>query len=273
MKHSYFYAAVQCRDARAYREMRTVGAVLVAPEVSFGDLRYIPLARKLGADDATFVQAVLDDWKVEVEELARGGRSAALGWLREHALDSDDAVRVTEPVAGVTDDVERELKRLLHEVTGYRPVKITTPAERTVHAVLKRHHIHKAFQQRAFTTQFAEWRFPLVCGSHLLHPVTLDQKRPEGVLDAVFRDVGRFDEIRRAYDLDVLAVVAPPQNPAAGRAQDVYRDHAVEVVSTVEVDVESALRRRGLIEGSGRVWSAGGGAHSARANERRHGRG
>lgn len=271
MSHSYLYAAVQCRDVRAFQEIRTVGAVVLAPEARFAELRFMPLQRKLADGEVSFVRGVLEAWKNELAEVIASGQTAAVAWLRDRAGGAEDAVRLTSPAVGLGDDLASEAKRLFQELTGYKPIGRQTPTERVVSAVLRRNHISKRFQPTPLNSDLAEWKYALVCGRHVLHTVDFDQARPAGVLDAAFRDVGRFGEIRRRNrDLDVVAVAAPAEDAVAERARDIYREHGIEVVAAHEPEVEDALGRRGLIEGSGRAWTGSRKAHVVSANERRH---
>lgn len=249
MSHPYFYAAVQCRDERAFQEVRTVGAVLLAPEAHFGAIKSVPLRQKLGQSaDVALVQAVLACWEAEVKEAVDQGAAASFRWLETRSRPSEDAVRLTAPAMGVAQDLADEHRRLTYELCGYRPGGGQTLSEKVITKVLRQHRLIRLFHVMELGSDVASWKFPFVYGHRIIHPLDLDQTTDGGLLDAAFRETGRFDELRRRRDdLSVLAVAPPPSRRAEERALQIYRDHQIQVVPAQEGPVERALVGWGLL--------------------------
>lgn len=68
------------------------------------------------------------------------------------------------------------------------------------------------------------------------------------MLDAAFRETGRFDELRvHRPRLDVIAVAVPPQNATAERVLELYRAHHIEVVPASPEAVTGAIASRGFL--------------------------
>lgn len=251
MTTAYFYAAVQCPDPRAFAELRTVGAVLIAPEARFGGVASIPLERKLAPGGVALVRQVLGLWQQQVEELAGAGSEGVIEWMNARAVGTEDAVRLSAPAFGLTEDPKRELERLKTELTGYRPVVVRTPTEKWVSQVLRSNGLGGHFRPAVLPAGPASYRFPLVHGSHVVHPVEFHQQKAAAVLDAAWRDAGRFQEVRHALpSLDALVVTPRPVSSAIERAHDIYREVRLHVVYAEAAHVEAGLQRWGLLAGS-----------------------
>jgi hypothetical protein len=247
---AYAYAAVQCRDPRAYEEVRTLGAVLVAPEARFGGLAVMPIDRKLAPGTVLVVREVLRAWTTEVEALGASPLPKALAWLHARAVGAEDLVRLSPPAFGLTDDPRDELRRLRTALTGYRPAGGQTPTEKALVAVLRAHGLSARFQPATLAAGPAGWRFPRVHGHQVLHTVEFAQQQASGVVDAAWRDVGRFRELRRAmHALDALVVTPRPGTAAVERAHDVYRESDLHVVYAERSHIEAGLARWGLLAG------------------------
>lgn len=249
MNHPFYFAAIQARDERAFMEFRTVGVVLIAPDGSFARMKSVPLGEKLGrATDVTTIRAVLGWWESELAEVAGRGIPGVLEWLNARVGPSEDIVQLTPPTAGVTDDLQRTLNEITREYTGYDPRVVPGLPDRVITDVLRRNRLTKVFQPASLSAGPAAWRFPFVAGSAILHPVEFEQKQASGLLDAAFRETGRFDELR-AYraNLDVVAVAAPTEGPTAERVLDIYRAHRIEVVGATPEAVTAAIAARGFL--------------------------
>ena len=249
MTHTYFYAAIQCRDERAFQEVRTVGTVLLAPAQQFAELKFVPLTEKLGKKaDTSLPKAVLAAWGEEIKDAIQGGSEEAIRWLQSRAQPSEDAVRLSAPSVGMADDLAKELKRLTTELTGYRPTPGSSTSETVIARVLRQHRLSRIFQPAMLRGGEAEWKFHFVAQNRVFHPLDLDQTTPSGLLDAAFRETGRFDEVRRDNpSLSVIAVAPQPDSRARERAIQIYRDHHIRVVPAEDRQVEGALMGWGLI--------------------------
>lgn len=249
MTTAYFYAAIQCADHRAFGEVRTVGTVFVAPDAGFSAVVAIPLERKLAETTIPVVRQVLRLWEDQARELTTASPTTILDWMKSRAVGTEDVVRLSQPALGLTEDPERELKRLKAELTGYRPLVVPSHTTKVVSGVLKAHHLSARFRDATLPAGPASYRFPWVDGSRVLHPVELDQKKPGAVLDAAWRDVGRFQEIRHHMPaLDVLIVTPSPGALVIERAHDVYREAHLHLVYPEPRQIEAGLQRWGLIE-------------------------
>lgn len=249
MNHPYLVAAVQCRDERAFQEVRTVGVVMLGTEGDFAAIKLAPLAIKLGENaDLGVIKAVLTAWEGEVRDVSRRGPVEALRWLEAHVGPSEDIVHLTPPTAGLTDDMPATLRRIAAEYTGYTPRGGQKWPERVITQVLRRTGMSTAFHEQTLTADSMSWKFPYVSDQWLLHPVAMDQKRDNGVFDAAFHETGRFDEIRRFHpDLRVMAVAAEAEGPARKRALDIYREHRIEVVPADAQRLTRAMSDFGLL--------------------------
>lgn len=249
MSHPFYYAAIQARDERAFMEFRTVGVVMIAPDGTFARIKSVPLGEKLGrSTDVTTIRAVLGWWESELPEVARRGIPGVLEWLNARVGPSEDILQLLPPSAGVSDDLSKTLNEITREFTGYSPRVVPGVPDRVIADVLRRNRLTKVFHAQTLQAGTAEWKFPFVAGDAILHPLDFEQKQPSGLLDAAFRETGRFDELRMfRAGLDVVAVAAEPQSRTAERVLDLYRTHRIEVVPASHEAVTQAVTARGFL--------------------------
>lgn len=249
MTHPYLFAAVQCRDERAFQEVRTVGVVMFGTDHDFAAIKLAPLAIKLGENaDLGVIKAVLTGWEAELRDLSGRGPIEALRWLEARVGPSEDIVHLTPPTVGLSDDLAVTLRKIAAEYTGYTARGGQKWPERVITQVLRRTGMGTAFRPQTLTSESMAWKFPYVADNWLLHPIAMDQKRDSGVFDAAFHETGRFDEIRRVHpELRVLAVAPEAANDARRRALDIYREHRIEVVPADPARLMRAMSDHGLL--------------------------
>lgn len=249
MNHPYLYAAVQCRDERAFQEFRTVGVVMFGADGQFAAIKVVPLGEKLGRNtDLSTVKAVIGWWESEIREVARKGVPEMMTWLRAHTGPSEDILQLLPNGVGVADDLQKTLNEITREFTGYSPRVIPGFPDRVIADVLRANRLTKVFSRTALHAGTAEWTFNFVAGESILHPLEFDQTKASGQLDAAFREIGRFDELREYHPhLDVVAVAAPAESLTAQRIMDIYRSHRVEVVPATTQAVTQAIASRGFL--------------------------
>lgn len=250
MSHPYFYAAVQCRDERAFQEVRTVGVVMLAADGRFADLRVAPLTRKLGENtDLTLIRAVIAAWEDEITEVARRGPAEVVRWLDGHRRSPESVIGLAHAAAGVADDLKVALREITAEFTGYKPGGgAKSWPEKVINQVLRSNGLAKVFREAVLTADCVSWKFPYVHDNWLLHAVDLDQTTDNGIFDAAFKETGRFDEIRRFHpDLRVMAVAPEAADAPRRRALDIYREHRIEVVPAEADLLMRAMLHHGLL--------------------------
>lgn len=230
--NAYHYSVVHCRDGALYGEARNVGVLVVAPG-NRAWLRRANVREKahLVADPAAFVRAMLDLIVEEATEVARsGGADTVYDWLRRRSAPTEDTVFLGPPAIGIASDLRVEAARLATLYLG-KPSGGSSDSlgEQVGKQVLRTLNLEAAFRPREFHVGPATWSFARVCEQGdealVLQPLHFGQKTPENVLDAAFKNVGRFGELRRAKpDLDLVAVTTGPDAGELGEAFAMARD-------------------------------------------------
>jgi hypothetical protein len=222
----YHYSIVRCRDASVQGEVRNVGLLVIAPSLGKAWLRRGALKARahLVGDDAAFVRALLDGLEEHAKELARSRDAASVQeWLRSHARPTEDGITLAKPAIGIADDLADEVKRLRTLYLGRAQGGASTAAERVRHQVLRVAGLARAFTPRSFPSGPATWRFPAVAdaagGPLVFNALHFGQTRPEGVLDAAFKNVGRVAELLSHHEqVQVLTVATGPSGGDLGAA-------------------------------------------------------
>jgi hypothetical protein len=222
----YHYAIVQVRDAAVASERRNVGLVVLCPAQGKAWVRQADLKQRahLFGEESAFVRALLDVLADEAEEVARcGSASVAHGWLRARTLPTEDALALAEPAVGITANLEAEVRRLRVRYLGPPGRGGTTVAERVRKQALRELSI--VASPRAFQSGPATWRFPAVAdlasGPVVVNALTFEQRNPEGLLNAVFQNIGRAGEVRVHHPaLRWLTIADGPRSGAGGAAFD-----------------------------------------------------
>jgi hypothetical protein len=250
MSQPYYYAAVQCRDERAFQEVRTIGVVMLAADGCFADLRLAPLARKLGENtDLTLIRAVLAAWEGDLADVARRGPAEVVRWLDAHRRSPESVIGLAPAAAGVADDMKAALREITAEFTGCKPGGgAKSWPEKVINQVLRSNGLTKVFHEEVLAADCISWKFPYVHDDWLLHAVDLDQSTDNGIFDAAFKETGRFEELRRYHPgLRVLAVAPEPDGPARERALAIYREHTIQVVPAEARKLASAMSHFGMM--------------------------
>jgi hypothetical protein len=250
MSQSYFYAAVQCKDERAFQEVRTVGVVLLGADGTFAGIRLAPLARKLGENtDLTLIRSVLATWEADIGEVAKKGHAEAVRWLEAHRRSPESVIGLAPAAVGVADDLQVALREITMEFTGYKPGGGgKTWPEKVISQVLRQNGLNRVFREEVLRADCISWKFPYVHNHWLLHAVDMDQSTDTGIFDAAFKETGRFDELRRYHpQLQVIAVAPKADGPAKNRALAIYGEHEIQVVPADAWQLTKAMTRFGML--------------------------
>lgn len=259
----YHTCLVQCRDQKHPGERRNVGLLVVSPTLGKAWLRRADLRQRasLLGDDAAFVRALLDGVEEEAGALARERSPARVhGWMRSRSLPTEDTLTLAQPGMGFCEDVDAEVRRLRELYLGTAPSLGRSEAEKVREAVLRFHALRAAFQPREFASGPATWRFDAVASRGgrpiVLSALKFDQRKPEGVLDAAFKNVGRAGEVRLVEPgVQWVTIAAGPLSGVTGsafrRACAVMSEGGLNVVPADATAVERALRDVGLLATSG----------------------
>ena len=251
----YHYSVVQCRDASVHGEYRNVGLLVLCPAQRKVWLRRGGLKQRahLLGDDATFVRALLDGLEDEAKLVANAESAAAAhGWLRSRSRPSEGSLRLVEPGVGIASDVGAEVARLRELYLGRPSGQRKSRAEKLRDQLLRAYGLHSAFTPREFASGPATWRFPMVTAADD-HPVVLNtfaftQRRPEGLLDAAFRNAGRATEVRRHHpQVRWLTIAEGPGTPAFARARELMNDAGLDVIPPTGDALQAGLERVGLL--------------------------
>lgn len=247
----YHYAIVQVRDGAVAAERRNVGLVVLCPARGKAWVRQADLNQRahLIGDESAFVRALFDSLADEAQEIARtGSASVAHGWLRARTLPTEDALTLAEPAVGIAADLEAEVTRLRVRYLGPTGGSGATAVERLRRDVLRSLSIAAA--PRAFESGPATWKFPAVAelpgGPVVVNALTFAQRKPEGVLNAVFQNIGRAEEVRVHHPgVRWLTIADGPKTgagaPAFARALELMHVSGLRPVRPEPAAVQAAL--------------------------------
>lgn len=258
MMAPYHYSVVRCRDNVVNGERRNVGLLVVSPTSRKAWLRrgQLHIRAHLLGDDAVFVRALLDMLEEEAKEVARSGAPEIVHeWLRSRSGPTEDTVVLGEPAIGVADDITQEVRRLAVMYLGKTSGPQKTVAEKLRDEVLRTLGALRSFAPKEFPSGPATWRFPTVNeqpgGALVLNALHFGQRKPEGVLDATFKNIGRAEEVRLHHpSTEMLTVVSGPTGGATGqalvRAHELMDGVGLNIVRPTAEALVAVLRAKGF---------------------------
>jgi hypothetical protein len=209
-------------------------------------------------DDAAFVRAIMDDLLFSANDLVKGHPDAleVIDRMRRFSPPSEDSVTLLDPKTGIAEDLAKEANRLATAYAGKQQAPIISPAEKAQKEVLKEQGLQGVFQPVKVTAGPAQWRLPRVRrmsrGLQVFQALHLSQTTTGGLLDAVFRHVGRAQEIRYWEPTTSFVTIATgPKSgstgSAYGRALDLMKSAHLNPVGTRSDEILAALGANGFL--------------------------
>ncbi len=257
--NAYHYSIVRCRDVAMPGELRNVGLLVLSPAQGKAWLRRADVKQKahLIGDDAAFIRALLDLLATEAKQVAQSREAAVVhGWLRARSLPTEDAIFLSPPALGIAQDLETEVRRLRNLYLGKGRSIVRSRVETFRDSTLRDHGLRDHFVPRRFQSGPATWGFPTVTPDErqpvVLNTLSFDQSKPEGILDAAFRNIGRAGEVS-SYHPGVRWITIAA-GPGTGKRESAFRrgcrlmeDAGLNVVQPDKDALVTALGRVGLL--------------------------
>ncbi|HMV67482.1 MAG TPA: DUF3037 domain-containing protein [Myxococcota bacterium] len=255
----YHYSVVRCRDAAVHGEPRNVGLLVVSPTARKAWLRRGGLKDRahLVGDEAAFVRALLDALEDAAQDVAREGDPARVhDWMRSRARPTEDSVSLSSPAVGIAADLHTEVGRLAEAYLGKSGSGGRTEAEKVQVAALRSLGLDRRFGPRVIQSGPASWRFARVADlpdgrSLVFNALQFAQKKPEGILESAWVNVGRAHEVVHEHpDARWLTVAMGPSSGPTGRAfaraVEVMREGDLNLVAPTPDAIATALAHMGL---------------------------
>jgi hypothetical protein len=183
--------------------------------------------------------------------------------------DRDTSIQFGPMLAGITDDLERELRRIFNRMvtSQYEMHKGEKRTDEEVWRVyqssLMRRHVFSQLKQKTFTTEDYSLKFDHAFKNekwHVLEPVSLDYVRPEGLQDRATRILGQATALSDNPEMGKLyLLLGPPKkkehNAAYKKAKHLLEkipiDHELVEESQADKlarDIAAYMREHGVTE-------------------------